>query len=168
MAHRVFKEMAVGRIGVQEEDGKIIYVFLHDAKIPSTQADAQETPVIRQAFRELEEYFAGERKVFTVPLGPRGTAFRMRVWRELCKVKYGETMTYGELAKRVGSPNAARAVGGAMHNNPLSIFYPCHRVIGANGSLTGFGGGLALKEKLLKLEGITGHGRRCAFALSNP
>ena len=154
MKHRVFKEMAIGRIGVQEEGGKITWVFLTETKIPDEEYDATETPVIRQAFRELEEYFAGTRKTFTVPLEPRGPAFRMRVWKELYKVKYGETMTYGELAKRVGSPNASRAVGGAMHNNPLSIFYPCHRVIGSNGSLTGFGGGLPMKEKLLKLEGV--------------
>jgi len=152
--HRVFKEMAIGRIGVQEEDGKITWVFLTETKIPDEEVDAIETPVICQAFQELEEYFAGTRKTFTVPLEPRGTPFRMRVWKELYKVKYGETMTYGELAKRVGSPNASRAVGGAMHNNPLSIFYPCHRVIGSNGSLTGFGGGVPMKEKLLKLEGV--------------
>ena len=154
MKNRVFRQMAVGRIGVQEEDGKIIWVFLTETKIPNEECDAVETPVIRQAFRELEEYFAGKRKIFSVPLEPRGPVFRMRVWKELYKIKYGETMTYGELAKRVGSPNASRAVGGAMHNNPLSIFYPCHRVIGSNGSLTGFGGGLPMKEKLLRLEGV--------------
>jgi methylated-DNA-[protein]-cysteine S-methyltransferase len=105
------------------------------------------------AVRELEEYFAGERRTFTVPLAPRGTPFQLSVWRALRAIPYGETLSYGELARRVGSPAGARAVGLANGANPLPIIVPCHRVIGADGSLTGFGGGLAIKRALLALEG---------------
>jgi len=101
--------------------------------------------------RELAEYFAGERRAFSVPLAPQGSEFQRSVWRALVAIPYGETMSYGELARRVGS--VARAVGLANGANPLPIIVPCHRVIGADGSLTGFGGGLAIKRALLELEG---------------
>jgi methylated-DNA-[protein]-cysteine S-methyltransferase len=100
---------------------------------------------------ELAEYFAGERRVFTVPLAMEGSEFQRSVWRALTAIPYGETISYGELARRVG--NVARAVGLANGANPLPIIVPCHRVIGADGSLTGFGGGLAIKRALLELEG---------------
>lgn len=105
------------------------------------------------AVRELEEYFAGERRAFTVPLAPRGTPFQLSVWQALRAIPYGETLSYGELACRLGSPAGARAVGLANGANPLPIIVPCHRVIGADGSLTGFGGGLLIKRALLALEG---------------
>jgi methylated-DNA-[protein]-cysteine S-methyltransferase len=105
------------------------------------------------AVRELEEYFAGARRTFTVPLAPRGTAFQLSVWQALRAIPYGETLSYGELARRLGCPTGARAVGLANGANPLPIIVPCHRVIGADGSLTGFGGGLATKRALLALEG---------------
>ncbi len=101
--------------------------------------------------RELAEYFAGERRAFSVPLTPAGSEFQRSVWRALVAIPYGETISYGELARRVGS--VARAVGTANGSNPLPIIVPCHRVIGADGSLTGFGGGLAIKRALLELEG---------------
>ena len=100
----------------------------------------------------LEEYFAGTRQAFELPLAPRGTPFQLAVWQELSRIPYGETISYGELARRVGDPAAARAVGAANGANPLPIVVPCHRVIGANGSLTGFGGGLPNKRWLLALE----------------
>jgi methylated-DNA-[protein]-cysteine S-methyltransferase len=102
--------------------------------------------------RELNEYFAGERRVFTVKLKPAGTSFQLAVWQALRAIPYGETISYGELARRIGRPSANRAVGAANGANPLPIIVPCHRVIGANGSLTGFGGGVETKRFLLGLE----------------
>jgi methylated-DNA-[protein]-cysteine S-methyltransferase len=102
--------------------------------------------------RELHEYFAGTRREFTVPLAPRGTGFQRAVWAELCRIPYGETISYAELARRIGNPRAVRAVGLANGANPLAIIVPCHRVIGADGTLTGYGGGLTTKRYLLDLE----------------
>ena len=101
---------------------------------------------------ELLEYFAGTRTEFTVPLSPAGTDFQRTVWRALQRIPYGETRTYGEIAEAAGRPGAARAVGTANHRNPLPIIIPCHRVVGANGQLCGFGGGLDVKRQLLELE----------------
>lgn len=102
--------------------------------------------------RQLEEFFTGDRQDFDLPLSPRGTEFQHRVWRHLREIPYGETRSYGELAAELGKPNASRAVGRANATNPIPILVPCHRVIGANGSLTGFGGGLPAKTALLELE----------------
>jgi methylated-DNA-[protein]-cysteine S-methyltransferase len=102
--------------------------------------------------KQLREYFAGQRADFDLPLAPEGTEFQRTVWRNLRDIPYGETISYGELAKRVGNPKASRAVGAANGQNPIPIVIPCHRVIGANGKLTGFGGGLPTKEALLALE----------------
>jgi methylated-DNA-[protein]-cysteine S-methyltransferase len=102
--------------------------------------------------RQLAEYFAGERRDFELELAPSGTPFQLSVWRELCAIPYGETASYGEIADAVGQPGAARAVGGANNRNPIAIVIPCHRVIGANGTLTGYGGGLPRKQRLLALE----------------
>jgi methylated-DNA-[protein]-cysteine S-methyltransferase len=107
---------------------------------------------VGQAMKQLREYFAGKRADFDLPLAPEGTEFQRTVWRNLQDIPYGETISYGELAKRVGNPKASRAVGAANGQNPIPIVIPCHRVIGANGKLTGFGGGLPTKEALLALE----------------
>jgi methylated-DNA-[protein]-cysteine S-methyltransferase len=104
--------------------------------------------------RQLEEYFGGSRREFDLPLRLQGTEFQQRVWRSLMKIRYGETMSYGEQARRIGNPNASRAVGLANGRNPICIVVPCHRVIGADGSLTGFGGGLERKRWLLVHEGL--------------
>jgi methylated-DNA-[protein]-cysteine S-methyltransferase len=101
---------------------------------------------------QLREYFAGTRREFDLPLDPRGTAFQLAVWRELARIPFGVTISYGELARRIGRPTASRAVGAANGANPLPIVIPCHRVIGTNGSLTGFGGGIEIKKRLLALE----------------
>ena len=111
-----------------------------------------EENVIQECINQLEDYFAGKLKVFKLPLYVHSTAFREDVWMELLKIPYGETITYKELAKRIGNPAAIRAVGGANHHNPINIIIPCHRVIGANGKLTGYGGGLDKKKFLLELE----------------
>jgi methylated-DNA-[protein]-cysteine S-methyltransferase len=109
--------------------------------------------VLRQAQAQLAEYFAGQRRDFDLPLAPQGTEFQREVWWELANIPFGGTISYAELALRVGRPTATRAVGAANGRNPLPIVLPCHRVIGADGSLTGFGGGLPTKEFLLQLEG---------------
>ena len=103
---------------------------------------------------QLDEYFAGERREFDLPLDPRGTEFQRRVWQRLLHIDYGETTTYGALARELGDPGASRAVGLANGSNPIPIVIPCHRVIGADGSLTGFGGGLPIKAALLELERV--------------
>jgi methylated-DNA-[protein]-cysteine S-methyltransferase len=110
------------------------------------------SPVLERTKLQLEEYFRGERREFDLPLAPQGTEFQRRVWRRLQEIEYGTTTTYGALALELGNPNASRAVGLANGSNPIPIVIPCHRVIGANGTLTGFGGGLPIKSALLELE----------------
>jgi methylated-DNA-[protein]-cysteine S-methyltransferase len=105
-----------------------------------------------ETIRQLRAYFHGDLKEFDLPLAMEGTAFQMSVWRSLCEIPYGRTISYGELADRIGNPKAMRAVGLANGSNPIAIIVPCHRVIGSNGKLTGYGGGLPIKEKLLALE----------------
>jgi methylated-DNA-[protein]-cysteine S-methyltransferase len=107
---------------------------------------------LREAAQQLAAYFRGKLREFDVPLAPQGTSFQQQVWRALCDIPYGETTSYGELARRIENPKAVRAVGLANGSNPISIIIPCHRVIGSNGSLTGYGGGLPIKQALLALE----------------
>jgi methylated-DNA-[protein]-cysteine S-methyltransferase len=114
-------------------------------------SDAPSAPVL-EAVRQLLEYFDGNRRDFDLPLSPEGTEFQRAVWKRLQGIPYGHTISYGELARRSGNPKASRAVGAANRANPIPIVIPCHRVIGANGKLTGFGGGLPVKEALLRLE----------------
>ena len=109
---------------------------------------------LQQGARELRAYFAGQRQTFEVPLDPQGTAFQQSVWQALLRIGCGASSTYGAIAQQLGQPAAARAVGAAVGRNPVSIFVPCHRVLGRNGSLTGYAGGLPRKEALLKLEGV--------------
>ena len=116
------------------------------------RSDDRLPAVLNEAKRQLEEYFAGERQDFDLPLFPHGTAFQQRVWAELRRIPFGETISYGELAARIGKPTASRAVGAANGRNPLPVVVPCHRVIGSDGRLTGFGGGLPTKQALLDLE----------------
>lgn len=113
---------------------------------------SSEYPLLLEATKQLDEYFSGKRTSFTVPLSLHGTEFQKKVWRELLNIPYGETCSYGEVARRIGSPKASRAVGMANHKNPIAIFVPCHRVIGSDGTLTGYAGGLNVKQSLLTLE----------------
>lgn len=115
-------------------------------------ADAGDAAVLDSAERQLREYFAGSRRGFDLPIELAGTPFRRAVWDALLRIPYGEVKTYGEIAREIGKPKASRAVGVACHNNPIAIIVPCHRVVGSGGALTGFGGGLDVKEKLLALE----------------
>ncbi len=114
----------------------------------------EEIEPLQQAVDELRRYFAGERVQFACPLDLRGTPFQLSVWRELCRIPYGEVRSYGEIACAIGQPNACRAVGAANRANPIAIIVPCHRVIGRSGTLTGYGGGLPTKSWLLSLEGV--------------
>ena len=127
------------------EKGKKPQVSWHESK--------EET---REYVSELEEYFGGKRREFTIPLDLRGTAFQKRCWKALLSIPFGETRSYGDIAKMVGKPRASRAVGGANHSNNMCIVIPCHRVIASDGTLGGYGGpgGLKLKRKLLELEGV--------------
>lgn len=124
-------------------------------EIKFTQERHTEKPNVHteQAKRQLSEYFQGSRKNFNLKLSPDGTAFQKKVWNELCQIPYGDTISYGQLAQRIANPKAVRAVGGANGKNPISIVVPCHRVIGNNGTLTGYAGGLRRKSILLELEG---------------
>jgi methylated-DNA-[protein]-cysteine S-methyltransferase len=120
--------------------------------------DLEPHPSLRDALHQLDEYFTGARKAFDLPLRLEGTEFQMRVWEELLRIPYGETRSYGQVAKAIGNPRAARAVGQAVHSNPLSIVVPCHRVIGHDGNLVGYGGpserGLNMKRWLLDHEAV--------------
>jgi len=121
---------------------------------PSEWVRDPRDPVLAQAVDQLHEYFGRQREEFTVPLRPSGTPFQLRVWQALRGIPYGHTRTYMDLARSLGQPGAVRAVGAANGSNPLPIFIPCHRVVGSNGSLTGYGGGLEVKLALLRLEGV--------------
>ena len=112
----------------------------------------KETAVLQEAVSQMLEYFRGNRKEFSLPLKPEGTAFQQKVWNALQTIPYGQTKSYLEIANQIGNPKACRAVGMANHNNPIAIIIPCHRVVGKNGSLTGYAGGLNIKQYLLNLE----------------
>ncbi|HSW38162.1 MAG TPA: methylated-DNA--[protein]-cysteine S-methyltransferase [Acidobacteriota bacterium] len=127
--------------------------FLNSAPpAENSQESAEPTPVLDEAARQIASYFQGTLQRFTLNIAPRGTAFQRHVWAVLPDIPYGMTISYGEVARRIGKPKAARAAGQAVGRNPLPIVLPCHRVIGSDGSMTGFSGGLCLKEFLLKLE----------------
>jgi methylated-DNA-[protein]-cysteine S-methyltransferase len=124
--------------------------------VPPVSAEWREDPYhepLRRCAEQLADYFESKLQCFDLPLAPRGTDFQQRVWREIAKVRFGETITYSQLAALAGAPGSARAAGAATGRNPLSILVPCHRIVASDGSLTGYAGGLARKEKLLALEG---------------
>lgn len=122
-------------------------------KQPPENAEHKSSRTLDAAARQLKEYFAGERQTFDLPLSPRGTEFQRQVWRQLQAIPYGETRSYQWQASRMGKPRATRAVGAANGRNPIPIVIPCHRVIGSNGKLTGYAGGLHIKQQLLRIEG---------------
>ncbi len=147
-------ESPVGPLLLVADDGGLRRVEFVNGRSP-VQADPRwrdDAQRLRETIRQLRAYFAGELEAFDLPLVPAGTPFQLAVWNRLCEIPYGETISYGELARRIGNPNASRAVGLANGSNPIPIVIPCHRVIGSNGKLTGYGGGLPIKEKLLALE----------------
>ena len=151
----------IGLLKITASDAAVTAVerIISEEEKPTGMEDKMiEHPLIRQCCEELQEYFAGCRQSFDVPLAPSGTPFQQRVWNALCQIPYGKTRTYGEVAKMAGNPKASRAVGMANHCNPILILIPCHRVIGSDGSLTGYAAGLETKKYLLQLEKEHGHG----------
>jgi len=148
MKNRMRMESPVGPLTLTEENGAITELLFGDC-----EPEGERTALMDEAVCQLTEYFSGVRRVFDLPLHPSGTEFQRRVWDALQDIPYGETRSYGEIARAVNSPKAFRAVGMANHNNPISVIIPCHRVIGADGALTGYGGGMEKKEFLLRLEG---------------
>lgn len=150
----VWEESPVGRLLIAA-DAKGLRQVLFAAgrsEVAPRPGWREDATGLGEAVRQLRAYFEGRLRAFDLPLAPEGTPFQQRVWRELLNIPYGETISYGELARRVGNPAASRAVGLANGANPISIVIPCHRVIGSNGKLTGYGGGLKNKEWLLALE----------------
>lgn len=148
-----FYDTKIGKIGIAEENGSITNLYFSET-MADAKAILEETVILKKTSQQLQEYFAGKRKVFELPLAPKGTEFQQKVWQALKEIPFGETRSYGEIAKRIGQPKASRAVGGANNKNPLPIFIPCHRVIGANGKLVGYAGGLEVKKTLLNVENL--------------
>jgi methylated-DNA-[protein]-cysteine S-methyltransferase len=146
-----FYKYPVCLLGIAEEAGAITRVFFAKEKTLPGFA-LTETPLIKKAAVQLDEYFKGKRKLFDLPLSLKGTDFQRSVWEALQKVPYGETCCYVDIAERIGRPKACRAVGMANNRNPIVIIVPCHRIIGKDSSLTGYGGGLDIKKHLLDLE----------------
>jgi methylated-DNA-[protein]-cysteine S-methyltransferase len=142
----------VGTLTLVSDGEAIVYLEFENNKYPVPKFPRGEDKILKQACKELDAYFAGRLREFKTPVRPQGTAFQVRAWRALQKIPYGATRSYGQQAVAIGSPKAVRAVGAANGRNPIPVLIPCHRVIGANGSLTGFGGGMACKQFLLELE----------------
>ena len=150
MNNRFIYETLIGKLLIEDNGIAITKVYLvedvHNENI------TEETELIKEAKKQINEYFQGERIAFDLPLAPEGTDFQKKVWNELIKIPYGETRTYGQIAKYIGNGKASRAVGMANNKNPIMIIIPCHRVIGANGKLVGYSEGVHIKEKLLNIE----------------
>lgn len=139
----------IGPLFILENNGSIVGI---SNKVEGWQGINKETEVIKETYRQLSEYFAGKRDSFDIPIKTQGTDFQEKVWNALKQIPHGETRSYKDIAIAIGKPKAMRAVGMANNRNPIMIVIPCHRVIGANGQLIGYGGGLDVKEKLLTLE----------------
>lgn len=159
MIYQFHYSFPIGRLCIQEENEKIIGIHIVENITDKGNSDKEflqikeeETPFIKRVHSQLTEYFGGQRQDFNLPLNPSGTEFQQKVWKALCTIPYGETCSYQDIAGKIGNPKACRAVGGANNKNPIIIIIPCHRVIGADGSLVGYGGGLSVKEYLLDLE----------------
>jgi len=154
-----FQMTPIGEMGVGEEGGRIVRLFFVfekkkwlDSISETDSVQIKRTAILNRAAQQLEEYFQGKRRHFDLPLAPHGTDFQRSVWNALLTVEYGTTATYQEIAEKIDNKNAARAVGGACHCNPIALVVPCHRIIGTNRKLTGFAAGLDKKQWLLQLE----------------
>lgn len=158
MKRKHYYRFPIGWVRIEEdEDGYITRLCVEQEKQPQKYGAAmdmldEETPLMLKAREQLMEYFSGWRKSFDLPIKPEGTDFQKRVWAELVKIPYGETRSYKQVAESMGSPRSSRAIGGASNKNPIMILIPCHRVVGADGSLTGFAAGVEVKKQLLDLE----------------
>jgi methylated-DNA-[protein]-cysteine S-methyltransferase len=146
-----FQHTALGKLGIAEQDGNITAVYFANEIIPQDLKIAK-TALLSEAFSQLNAYFAGELTEFSLPLAPRGSVFMQTVWQALCAVPYATTASYKDIARAINNPKAAQAVGQANGKNPIPIFIPCHRIIGSNGKLVGYSGGLEIKVFLLALE----------------
>ena len=155
MKNMIYYKSPIGNLIIMEEENAIIKLCFKEQEIINIK-DIQEfeTPLLKKAKKQLEEYFEGKRKKFDLALRLNGTSFQNKVWKALLDIPYGETRSYKDIAIAVGNEKACRAVGMANNKNPISIIIPCHRVVGANGKLVGYGGGLDKKEKLLNIEKI--------------
>lgn len=148
-------ESPIGPLTLVAEGGVLVAIEMRPMARARASTGAERSdgePTLAEARRQLAAYFAGQRRAFSLPLAPQGSPFQLRVWKALQRIPYGETTSYGEIAAAIGAPGSARAVGAANGANPLPIVVPCHRVIGADGSLTGYGGGIQRKKALLALE----------------
>ncbi|HBI92731.1 MAG TPA: methylated-DNA--[protein]-cysteine methyltransferase [Terrisporobacter glycolicus] len=146
-----FYETEIGIIGIRENNKAITDIFF--SKV-DTNDNIEETDLIKECFKQLKEYFEGNRREFDLPLETRGTQFQKKVWDELFKIPYGETKSYKDIAISIGNEKACRAIGMANNKNHIPIIIPCHRVIGSNGKLVGYAGGLNVKKKLLNIENL--------------
>ncbi|AQS59588.1 methylated-DNA--[protein]-cysteine S-methyltransferase [Desulforamulus ferrireducens] len=151
MKNVFYYQTELGVIGIADNGAAITDVFFGQEAAPKELVE-KETPLIKKAITEIKEYLAGKRTSFDLPLEMKGTDFQKATWQALLTIPYGETRSYKQIAEQIGRPKACRAIGMANNRNPISIIVPCHRVIGANGSLVGYGGGLELKARLLSLE----------------
>ena len=152
MKNVFYYDTKIGRIGIEENGLAITKVYFMNNDEQEEILEKNETALLKEAIKQLNEYFDGKRSSFDLQLQPQGTEFQNKVWKALIEIPFGETRSYGEIAKIIGNEKASRAVGMANNKNPIPIIVPCHRVIGANGKLVGYAGGLDIKEKLLKLE----------------
>ena len=153
MKHFFEYNSPVGAIRIIDNGKAITSIkFVINNPVPPSDTEEKETTLLQEAIQQLSEYFAGNRTVFDIPIEVQGTDFQKRVWNALCTIPYGETRTYKQIAGLAACPKGARAAGMANNRNPISIIIPCHRVIGADGSLTGYAAGLTIKQKLLNLE----------------
>lgn len=162
MKNTYYYKTPLGIISITEDGSALTNVGFHPEVIAvneilmpkTTMSDTTilETPLIKESSKQLFQYFEGKRMVFDLPLSPKGTPFQKSIWKVLQTIPYGEAWSYKKVAEQIGNPKASRAVGMANHNNPLPIIIPCHRVIGANGKMVGYAGGIDLKVKLLELE----------------
>ena len=159
-AKHLTMESPVGLIAVSAVDAGLTRVNMGVEELDQAWGPEEASPALEAAIDQLEAYFAGELTEFDLPLAPEGTDFQYRVWAALRRIPYGTTVSYGDIAREIGNPAAVRAVGLANGSNPLGIIVPCHRVIGANGKLTGYAGGIWRKERLLALE----RGEKALFA----
>lgn len=148
--YRAYLKTEIGWVAVKGTRDAITGISFVDEKVPDVASDS---PAVQAGIRQLTEYFRGERTTFDLPLAFDGTDFQKSVWRALLNIPFGETVSYGDIARTIGNPKAVRAVGGANGKNPISIVAACHRVVGSNGTLTGYGGGLWRKAWLLAHEG---------------
>lgn len=152
MKNIFYYDTKIGRIGIEENGRAITKIYFTNKDNEEEIINGNETILLKEAIKQLNEYFDGKRSSFDLPMEPKGTEFQNKVWNALKEIPCGETRSYGEIARIIGNEKASRAVGMANNKNPIPIIVPCHRVIGANGKLVGYAGGVHIKEKLLDLE----------------